>query len=76
MEQVCPLCNGLQEMHVPCKDCRTAMTDGGMVSDYVSDYSPYWLSTQVRAENETCTHLFWCPSCGKESYAIVQQDLY
>ena len=76
MEQVGPLCNGLSTMQVSCKQCGHQMDDAGMVTDYLSDYSPYWRSPYERAQHENCTHLFWCPQCDHHSYAIVHQDKF
>jgi Zn finger protein HypA/HybF involved in hydrogenase expression len=76
MEQVCPLCNGLTDAGIPCKNCGAAMVDDGMLSDYAGPYAPYELAAHVKQENEgRCTHLLHCPKCGKESYAIVQSDI-
>ncbi|HEU4963470.1 MAG TPA: hypothetical protein VFV52_06345 [Bacilli bacterium] len=75
MEQVCPLCNGMEEIHVRCSRCDVQMSDSGMVSDYVGPYSPYELTAHVKQENDgRCTHLLNCPQCGRASYAIVQSE--
>jgi hypothetical protein len=75
MEQVCPLCNGLQDVSVQCTKCGTTMVDDGMQSDYVGPYAPYELTAHVRqVNNGVCTHLIHCPSCGNQSYAIIQSE--
>ena len=38
---ICPLCNGLQRLSLPCKRCRATLVDMGKVTDYLDDYSAY-----------------------------------
>jgi hypothetical protein len=78
MEQVCPLCNGLQQLRARCDRCGAQMVDGGKVTDYLDDYAPYWNTPYDMQENEAgrCTHVLFCPGCSNESYAIVQSELF
>jgi hypothetical protein len=75
MELVCPLCNGLKDVHAACRGCGGQMVDGGMVTDYEGPYSPYELTPQVKQENGgRCTHLLYCGTCGEQTYMIAQSE--
>lgn len=40
MQQICPVCNGMVALTVPCPDCGKMMEDQGHASDYFGPYSP------------------------------------
>lgn len=78
---ICPLCNGLEEIRIYCPSCQTVMTDEGKLSDFFDDYSPYMdiellqLVDGFPAGNrERCIHLFRCPACMKEQPVIIGDD--
>jgi len=78
---ICPLCNGLQQLSLPCKRCRAMLVDMGKVTDYLDDYSAYeeqdtlkqvdGLKTSI--ENDLCLHLFFCQHCGWEEHIIINE---
>ncbi len=75
MEQVCPLCNGLTNVSLKCKNCGATMTDAGLKSDYDGPYAPYEVDLQFKQGVEgPCTHLLHCFTCGNETYAIIRCD--
>lgn len=75
MEHVCPLCNGLNRLNALCSCCGAPLEDDGPVTDYAGPYAPYELSPRVKQTARKCVHFLHCPACGKESYAIIQNDV-
>ena len=67
MEYICPLCNGLYSIAVPCKQCGVLMENMGQVSDFYGPYSPYEeqgaLQAKLGEDPNVCTHLFYCIHC-------------
>ncbi|HHW67599.1 MAG: hypothetical protein PWP07_1146 [Epulopiscium sp.] len=78
MDLVCPLCNGFKNIEVSCMVCGENMKDGGLVSDYYDDYSPYLpISITSRTDgypSDQCVHLFYCPECGKDKRIAIQKE--
>jgi len=60
--RICPLCNDIEEIAVPCT-CGSKMRDAGPVSDYYGPYSPYFNAAFAAPD---CLHLFTCPRCGQD----------
>jgi ribosomal protein L37E len=75
MEYVCPLCNGMTQLHAACSKCGFSLIDGGAVTDYLGPYAPYDLSPEMEQGDPPCTHLLVCTNCGNDSYAIIQNDV-
>lgn len=80
MEQVCPLCNGLEEIKKQCPNCGEQMKDGGKIEDFYGPYSPYMdknlLSPpEVTMENSqgVCIHLVYCPKCGTDQRFLINE---
>lgn len=77
MKRVCPLCNGLYEIEISCPNCGRDMSDNGPVVNYLDNYSPYLLDdishTEDGAAEDECTHLFCCPSCGKDKRVGIRR---
>ncbi|NBI05812.1 hypothetical protein [Senegalia massiliensis] len=77
MKEVCPLCNGIQEIIKNCKRCGGDMIDQGPIVDYLDNYSPY-LSNDITqlvdgvSKNE-CTHLFKCKECNHDKRISIQR---
>ncbi|NQX69080.1 hypothetical protein HQN90_23395 [Paenibacillus alba] len=76
MSYICPVCNGLQEMHTECPNCSQPVSDYGRLSDYVGPYSPYLEIDEVSSSVGTrldqqgaCIHLVVCSAC-THSYTI------
>jgi hypothetical protein len=78
MDLVCPLCNGLKNIEVLCNICNKNMNDGGIVSDYYDDYSPYLpISITGRIDgypSSQCVHLFYCTKCGRDKRIAIQKE--
>lgn len=75
MEYVCPLCNGMTQLHAACSKCGSPLIDGGSVTDYLGPYAPYDLSPRMKEGDPACTHLLVCADCGNDSYAIIRNDV-
>lgn len=80
MEQICPLCNGLQEIDRRCPKCGKEMLDGGRLQDFYEPYSPYLddnlLSPPKLALDNSlglCMHLIYCPRCGEDQRIIIKE---
>lgn len=77
---VCPVCNGFTRLHVPCPVCRSELDDGGRLSDYYGDYSPYRPIDDAKLSNgfpdlcqHQCIHLLFCPHCGEKELFAIQE---
>lgn len=78
---LCPLCNGLRAIHIPCADCGTEMKDKGKTMDYEDDYSAY-MDIDILKKNDgvkdslqkgICPHLLFCPSCGHDETVLIKE---
>lgn len=78
MDLVCPLCNALQTMEIPCSACHTNMKDGGREADYYDDYSTYLpISITARIDgypSNKCVHIFYCPKCGEDQRIPIEKQ--
>ncbi|WP_207708767.1 hypothetical protein [Heliobacterium mobile] len=76
MEWICPACNGIARISVPCRRCSTLMEDRGRLEDFAQPYSPYDIDDELdgdmsrevlqQASSHDCVHLFVCPQCGSD----------
>jgi len=80
MQQICPVCNGMVTLNVPCSDCGKNMEDQGHASDYFGPYSPYeedmWPRLTGQAAGVSsfkCVHFLQCPLCCKQSSRSVSK---
>ncbi|HAA38114.1 MAG TPA: hypothetical protein DCE00_04505 [Firmicutes bacterium] len=62
MEQICPYCNGLEELHLSCPACGGRMTDNGALQNILGPYAPYEENSQLRGQCG-CIHQLFCPEC-------------
>lgn len=78
MSEICPLCNGLNEHNIICKNCEAKMEDIGKMEDYKGPYSPYMDRDSFLYNNlllngdNCCIHLYKCPVCGDLEHGSVQ----
>ncbi|SHK15408.1 hypothetical protein [Paramaledivibacter caminithermalis] len=77
MEQICPLCNGLQEYEVECEECKGKMIDKGRMSDYYDNYSSY-LDMNITelidgVQSDKCVHLFSCSDCKNDKRITIDK---
>jgi hypothetical protein len=78
---VCPLCNGLRELHFFCSCCQGKLEDQGKVTDYFENYSPYMeIDIMKRFDGypttfskHECVHLFYCPYCQNEEVRFIKE---
>lgn len=68
--QICPICNGIELIHLACPHCGALMEEHGKVSDYYAPYSPYREITHVQTLEGSdpihllyCDHYYHCPHC-------------
>ncbi|MBM7865310.1 hypothetical protein GTO89_00810 [Heliobacterium gestii] len=47
MESVCPACNGIARISIPCRRCSALMEDRGRLEDYAQPYSPYDIDDEL-----------------------------
>jgi len=81
MNNVCPLCNSLEEMQVVCEHCQIPMKDCGKIVDHLDQYSAYEdIDTLKLADgdeqslkNGICLHVFVCPSCFLETTVPIKE---
>jgi rubrerythrin len=78
MEWVCPICNGMDYIEIRCPACGHVLVDGGNLQDFYGPYSPYMEQNtygnleDLRNEGK-CLHLLYCPQCGYDRRAAIQQ---
>lgn len=78
---MCPLCNGIETVTIPCPKCNTNMDDRGKATDYFDDYSAYMdidLMKMVDGDpnshrNQYCLHYFVCPNCYYEETKGIKE---
>jgi len=77
---LCPVCNGIVDLQVPCLSCGGTVTDCGRLSDWTGPYAPYEpadvqavSSASLMQSEAGCCHAVYCSSCQQTSEAIVTQ---
>ncbi len=77
MELICPLCNGLQEYDIECKNCNGKMHDRGRIAEYYDDYSSYLdMSITEKIDGvpyDKCVHLFSCANCNDDKRITIDK---
>lgn len=77
MEQICPLCNGLEEYEIKCEECDDKMIDKGRIAEYYDNYSSYLemsITEQIDgASNNKCVHLFSCINCNNDKRISISK---
>jgi hypothetical protein len=71
MDNICPLCNNLYNIPIPCTRCTEFMKAQGAIQDYFDDYSPYLdydITSRIDgADKDNCVHLYSCMHCGHDT---------
>nr|WP_284037419.1 hypothetical protein [Neobacillus sp. 114] len=78
---VCPVCNGLREVYLLCRDCGEPMLESGRLQDYYDDYSPYMEIELMKMEDgyadtyseNKCPHLYRCSACHKDEVIFIKE---
>ncbi|MBM7702708.1 hypothetical protein [Metabacillus iocasae] len=78
---MCPLCNGFNQVEYTCAKCGHKTEDMGRVMDYFDDYSAYMEIEQMKlidgitttASDHQCAHLFYCILCHHEEVMTIQE---
>ena len=78
---ICPICNGLREVSLQCKQCGQQMLDSGRLMDFYDDYSPYMEIDLMKMEDgysdtnsgHKCAHLYTCPACQKDEVIFIKE---
>lgn len=83
MEQVCPICNGLNNHRAICQVCGSPMDERGSMEDYAGPYSPYMDDESFACNNSNmvigdhqCIHLYVCSNCGTIRYRAVSPNFF
>ena len=74
--EICPVCNGLRQLKIPCKRCRAMLVDKGKVTDFLDDYSAYEDTDVLQqvdglTKHMGCVHLYYCESCNWDEQIII-----
>ncbi len=70
--QICPYCNGLIILAVPCPSCAAVMTDNGTVQEELGPYSPYEENSLIN-QQDGCVHKLFCDKCNKEcTFTVIE----
>ncbi|WP_141500096.1 hypothetical protein [Paenibacillus luteus] len=76
----CPVCNGIQSLHVSCSSCASATVDCGRSSDLTGPYAPYeqikdepLFSDMHLFDASSCKHLLYCSTCNQTSEVTVNE---
>lgn len=77
MDLICPLCNGIKNISLICKECGKEMNDEGALVNFLDSYSPY-LSNDITvlvdgAPANKCMHLFQCTLCNNDEKYEVER---
>ncbi|SFA80238.1 MULTISPECIES: hypothetical protein [unclassified Bacillus (in: firmicutes)] len=78
---ICPICNGLQELKIACDKCKSKMNDCGRIMDYYDDYSAYMEIDQLKLEDgypdtnaqHKCPHLYSCMKCNQDQIVFITE---
>lgn len=80
MAKICPLCNGLLNIELPCKECGQPMVEQGPLDSYLGPYSPYQDQQLLELNNglkvagtDPCIHLFYCRECQLDHRCIINK---
>ncbi len=78
MEQVCPVCNGIEQIKLGCPRCGYMLRDGGNLQDFYGPYSPYiernaYGDLAAYDARGRCVHLLFCPQCGYDRRIVIHQ---
>lgn len=76
----CPVCNGIQSLHISCSSCNGAIVDCGRSSDLTGPYAPYeqievepLISDVQVQESSSCKHLLYCSTCKQTTEISVTE---
>ncbi|MFD1017728.1 hypothetical protein [Thalassobacillus hwangdonensis] len=77
---MCPVCNGFDQLMEVCEACGGEMVDYGRAVDYLDEYSPYLdLNLTVFVDGdmkssieETCVHYLQCAKCDAASLVALE----
>lgn len=76
----CPVCNGIQSLHLCCSSCAGAIVDCGRSFDLTGPYAPYeqiedesLLSGVLLQNTPTCKHLLYCSTCKQTTEVLVTE---
>ncbi|WP_042349691.1 hypothetical protein [Bacillus massiliigorillae] len=78
---ICPLCNGLQQVSLPCNKCQSVLIDKGKLTDYLDNYSAYEDIETLKQvdgvsdsiQRHQCVHFFFCENCGGEESVVIEE---
>lgn len=78
---ICPICNGISDLEVYCKNCNYVMEEKGRLMDFYDDYSAYMEIDQLKLEdgypttysNKQCPHLYYCNHCENEQVVLIKE---
>lgn len=80
MSYICPICNGLDQLHVVCSKCSHLLDDHGKIDDLWGPYSPYREIDDLKltngfedVKNHQCIHIVSCPHCGTDQVVSVNE---
>ena len=81
MSYICPVCNGLESVHIGCKNCGHALEDHGRYQDFFDDYSAYMEVDEMKKCNgikddfktHKCPHLLFCTNCNEQSIILLRE---
>lgn len=78
---MCPICNGFEQLNVPCPQCQNEMEDRGRFTDFLLDYSPYRPIDEMKLTDgfphdnrlDQCVHVFYCSVCHTDTHATIDE---
>lgn len=80
MGTVCPVCNGMESLHIDCPQGGHGTADMGRFNDYLGPYSPYRPIDEISSTNgfmdvaeQQCIHVVYCELCNDSFYVGVNQ---
>lgn len=78
---ICAVCNGFEQLNIPCPNCGGILEDCGRIMDFYDDYSAYMEIDHLKLEDgypytqalEQCPHLMSCTTCGRNEVKFIQE---
>lgn len=79
---VCPVCNGISTLAIPCPQCGQLAADCGRADDFAGPYAPYGPIDEMKRTNgfldlavHACVHSLYCERCSQSfAYAVPERN--
>ena len=74
---ICPICNTLENVMIPCENCGDIMIDQGRICNFYDNYSSYLdfdITEKIdNVDHTKCVHLYHCKSCDSDKRVAISK---